>query len=165
MFDSKKCRLRFSELVKSIGKPELCDYKRPSQNLIKDFEKLLGDLGNYELDLELCVELIDLVLFDLHDEEKSTISRLSKKYDGYSDFMLASYMRIDLVPNDVLMENLAKLELHHGFTFDQLVSSGWFYYYEWPLIQGLEQVILKSKKVWNTVYEVMVNNFISMFSR
>ena len=165
MFDSKKCRLRFFELVRSIGKTELGDFRSLSQHLIGDFDRLLENLGNYELDLELCVELIDLVLFDMENEEQSTISRLSIMYDGYSDFMLTSYMKLGLVPDDVLMKNLAKFDLDHGFTIDQLVSSGWFYYCECPLIQGLDQVILRSKKVGDIIYKVMMNTTCNMSGR
>ena len=144
MLDSVRRKSRFREIVDRIKREAdlSIDFDTFGENLNLDFDELLFELRNrpdYELDLETCVELVDLILFDEKNGEKSTISRLQEKYDGYSDFMLGSYMKLGLEPNDILLEKLIEFDLDHGFTVDQLVTSGWFYYRRGNLIEGLEE--------------------------
>ena len=53
-------------------------------------------------------------------------------------------MRLGLEPNDRLLQQLVEFDLAHGFTINQLVTSGWFYYRKWSFIEGLQEVILLS---------------------
>ena len=158
MFNSEKQNRRFHEIVNRI-KPNLNsdeDKDFCGNNLNLTFHKLLVELRNYNLEVDTYVELVDLLLFDEKNGEKSTISRLRQKYEGYSDFMLGTYMKIGLEPNDQLLQNLVEFDLDHGFTVDQLVKSGWFYYRKWSLIHGLEKVILQSIKTSDIMQKVVM---------
>ena len=158
MFDTEKRETRFREIFESIKqKSQLStDYDNFGGNLYLAFFDLLGELHNY--DMALCVELIDLLHFKPEDSGKSTVSRLQEYYEGYSDFMLKTYMKLRLDPNDNLLQELVEFDLDHGVTVDQLVTSGWFYYHKWPLIQGLEHVVLKSKNVFDIMLKVALHS-------
>ena len=65
------------------------DYK--GDDLQSLFDKLLLELRGFDLDLETCVEFVDLILFDTENGAKTTTSRLREKYEDYSDFMLGGY--------------------------------------------------------------------------
>ena len=164
MFDAKKRRSRFREIFDSIKqKAQLSiDYDNLGEDLFLEFQNLLGELRNYDLEMETCVELIDVVMsayFYRKNDEKSTVLRIQQMYDGYSGFMLKSYMRLCIGPNDNLLQDLVKFDLYHGVTVNQLVTNGWFYFHNWPLIQGLEHVIFKSKNVYNIMLKVALKYF------
>ena len=158
MFDTEKCRSRFREIFESIKqKAQLSiDFDNSSENLFLAFYELLGELRGYDLEMETCVELLDLLQFgfDLEEDKKSTVSRFQTSYEGYSDFMLKTYMKLRIDPNDNLLQELVEFDLDHGIMVDQLVSSGWFYYQKWPLIHGLENIILKSRNVYDIMFKV-----------
>ena len=166
MFDTEKCRSRFREIIESIEqKAQLSiNYEKFGESLLLVFYNLLDELGNYQLETETCVELVDL-LFYKKNSEKSTISRLHEVFEGYSDYMLRSYMKLGLDPNDNLMQELIELDLDHGVTVDELVTSGWFYYHKWPLIQGLEHIIFKSKTVYDIMFKVALEHNVSVLLR
>ena len=159
MFDAKKRKSRFRVIFDSIKqKARLSSsYEDFGEFECRDFDNLLGELRNYDLEMDTYVELIDLVMigyFDPKKGEKSTILRIQQMYDGYSDFMLGSYMKLGMPPNDNLLQQLVEFDLYHGVTVDQVVTNGWFYFYNWPLIQGLEHVIFKSKNVYEIMFKV-----------
>ena len=163
MFDSKKRKSRFREKLEQTQQNGnlSTDFELSVENLSLTFGQLLTALKNsqeYDLDLETCVELVDLLLFDEKNAEKSTISRLREKYEGYSDFMLSSYMELGLDPNDNLMQNLVEFDLKHGFTVDQLVTSGWFYYRNWRLNESHYEIVTKSNEIWDIMHKVVVVN-------
>ena len=157
MLDSAKRKKRFYEILVSINKETQLsnDYDNFGENLSLAFCKFLGELENYDLKFETCVELVDLILFAENDN-RPTITRLREKYEGYSDFMLGNYMKLGKAPDDTLMQKLAKFDLGNGFAVDQLVTSGWFYFREWHPTCDFNEVIEKSNKVWDIIFKVGV---------
>ena len=157
MFDLEKRERRFFELIEKVKlNNELTgDYK--GDDLQSLFDKLLLELRGFDLDLETCVEFVDLILFDTENGAKSTIWRLQQKYEGYSDFMLGSFMKLGLEPNDKLLKQLVQFDLDNGFTVDQLVTSGWFHYRKWNSVEGLQKIILQSNKTWYTMLKAVIN--------
>ena len=66
-------------------------------------------------------------------------------------------MRLRLEPNDRLLKELIKFDFDNGFTIDQLVTSGSFYYRMCNSIEGLEKVILQSEETWNNLHKVVIS--------
>ena len=163
MFDFQKRRNRFLELIKKVKLKHGLVGNYQSHDLRSTFLELLLDLRDRDLDLETCVELVDLVLFDKKNGQKTTISRLQEQYEGYSDYMLGSYVKLGLDPNDNLMQELVEIDLEHGISVDQLVTSGWFYYQKWPLIHGLEVVVFKSRKVNDIMFKAALKLVMFLF--
>ena len=158
MLDSEKRISRFREIIQKVKQKFnlSIDLESLGENLNLAFDELLVELRNYDLEIGTCVELVDLLLFDEKTVEKSTVSRLPEKYEGYSDFMLGSYMKLGIAPDDSLLQSLVLFDLDKGFTVDQLVTSGWFYYRNWNFIAGLEEVVFKSRRIWDTMHKVVI---------
>ena len=62
-------------------------------------------------------------------------------------------MKLGVKPNYDLMQKLVEIDLENEFSVDQLVTSGWFYYSSWPIIQGLVEVVFKSKEIWDIMHK------------
>ena len=156
MFDAEKRISRFREILDSIKQEAglSCDFDNSDENLYVAFYNILRELRYYDLEFETCVELIDLLHFGPKNGEKSTVARFYESYECYSDYMLKSYLKLGLDPNDNLLRELIEFDIHHEVTVDQLVTSGWFYYQNWPLIDGLENLIFKSKNVFDIMLKV-----------
>ena len=156
MFDAEKRKSRFRKILDLIKEEAQLSisYDNFGGNLYLAFFNLLGELRNYDIEMETWVELIDLLHFNAENGKKSTVYRLQEDYEGYSDFMLKSYIKLRLDPNADLMQKLVEFDLDHGVTVDQLVTSGWFYYPIFAPTEELQHVILKSKNVCDIMSKV-----------
>ena len=153
--DEETIRKRLLEIEKSLGHDvtrNIWTGKTEAQNFFKSLLKKT-DENSATLTAETYVEMVDLRFLYYKVVWKYSEELLDDAMNGYSVAFLHNGFDLDSEPGQKLVEQLLTIDLERDFNINKLVTCGWFYFRNLVLEDKFKNVIEKSRKIWDILYE------------